>query len=192
MMHLAVLGSTRGTDMQAIIDAIDDGRLDARIEIVISNRKHAGILEKARVSGIPWVYLPAMKGMDRESYDQTVSQALERYQVDLILLIGYMRIVSPRFCRRWEDRLVNVHPSLLPEFAGGMDEDVHQAVLDAGKQETGCTVHLVTEEVDGGPILLQKRCRVEKGETQESLKKKVQRLEGEALIEVVERFERSL
>jgi folate-dependent phosphoribosylglycinamide formyltransferase PurN len=101
-----------------------------------------------------------------------------------------MRILSPWFCSHWHGRTLNVHPSLLPEFAGGMDSDVHEQVLAAGKQETGCTVHLVTAEVDSGPVIIQKRCRVEPEDTPLTLKKRVQRLEGAALIEAVEQYRR--
>ena len=101
-----------------------------------------------------------------------------------------MRILSDEFVDQWWGKILNVHPSLLPEFAGGMDLNVHQAVLDAGKKKTGCTVHLVTREVDGGPIVQQLSCEVDKGETCESLKAKVQDLEGVALIDSVKMFAR--
>ena len=189
---IAVLGSTRGTDMQAIIDAIAGGSLAAEITVVISDRKRAGILERARDHKIEAVHIPARSGgvrKEREEYDREVDAVLQRHKPEIILLIGYMRIVSPWFCSQWADRLVNVHPSLLPDFAGGMDGDVHSAVIAAGRKETGCTVHLVTEEVDGGPILLQKRCPVLPEDTPDTLKARVQQLEGEALIEVIKEYE---
>jgi folate-dependent phosphoribosylglycinamide formyltransferase PurN len=99
-----------------------------------------------------------------------------------------MRILSPWFCDRWRGRLINVHPSLLPDFAGGMDQDVHRAVLESHRTQTGCTVHLVTSDVDAGPILLQKRCPVRLGDTPDTLKARVQDLEGKALLEVIEGF----
>ena len=97
-----------------------------------------------------------------------------------------MRILSAGFCQKWRDRLLNVHPSLLPKYAGGMDINVHENVLRNGDKETGCTIHFVTEDVDGGPILIQKRCSVNIGDTVETLKTKVQRLEGEAFIESIQ------
>jgi phosphoribosylglycinamide formyltransferase-1 len=97
-----------------------------------------------------------------------------------------MRILSAEFCREWRDRLLNVHPSLLPKYAGGMDTNVHKDVLNNGETETGCTIHFVTDEVDGGPILIQKKCNVEPNETVETLKTKVQKLEGEAFIEAIQ------
>merc|ERR1711871_1524234 len=153
----------------------------------VSNRATAPILERAANHGIPHVHLSA-QGLSREQFDANVSDALRGYGVDLVLLIGYMRILSPFFCSTWENRCLNVHPSLLPEFAGGMDVDVHQQVIEAGRKETGCTIHWVTEQVDGGPIVVQKRCSVDPDDTPETLKAKVQRLEGVAFIESIERF----
>jgi formyltetrahydrofolate-dependent phosphoribosylglycinamide formyltransferase len=186
-LRLGVLGSTRGTDMQAVIDEIEAGRLNARIVLVVSNKADAGILDRARRHGIPATNVGA-KGKTREVFDGEVTTLLEDAGVELVLLIGYMRIVSAAFCQRWADRCMNVHPSLLPDFAGGMDLEVHSAVIQAGKPESGCTVHFVTEEVDGGPIVVQERTPVEPGETPESLKAKVQKLEGVAFIKAIQRF----
>eukprot|EP00466_Bigelowiella_natans_P019761 jgi/Bigna1/48989/estExt_Genewise1.C_370036 len=195
-LKVAVLGSTRGTDLQAIIDNIHEpGSKDpSKIDVccVISNRSKAGILERATKYKIPNKFVSA-KGEDgklvsREIYDERVEDAMRPYAPDLILLIGYMRIVSGAFCQRWERRLINVHPSLLPKFAGGMDGDVHAAVLKAKEKETGCTVHFVEEKVDAGEILVQKACSVDPTDTPDSLKAKVQALEGQALIEAIEMF----
>ncbi|MBI4250054.1 phosphoribosylglycinamide formyltransferase [Candidatus Uhrbacteria bacterium] len=183
-MKLAILGSTKGTDMEAIIAAIKDGILDASIEVVASDRKDAFILERAKRHGIPAFFLDP-KGKTRETFDNDLKQLLQRFKPDVILLIGYMRILSVGFVREFKDKIINVHPSLLPAFAGGMDLNVHQAVLDAGVAKTGCTVHLVDEGVDTGKILLQKKCDVLQNDTAETLKQKVQQLEGETLIEVL-------
>lgn len=188
-IKLAILGSTRGTDLQAIIDAIESGELNASIEIVISNKKDAYILERAKNHNLPAVYVPAKKEETREEYDQKLINQLTNYPIDLILLIGYMRIVSPLFINAYRGKIINVHPSLLPKFAGGMDLNVHEEVLKAGEKETGCTIHLVNETVDGGKILLQKKCAIEPGETVGSLKAKVQKLEGEAFIEVIKMYQ---
>ena len=115
-----------------------------------------------------------------------LSAVLREYQVDLLVLIGYMRILSHAFVSEWQDKIINVHPSLLPAFAGKMDLEVHEAVLAAGVPETGCTVHYVTKEVDAGPIILQKKCVVEPGELPASLKVRVQQLEGAALVEAID------
>lgn len=191
-VRIGVLGSTRGTDLQAIIDAIGQGRLLAEISIVLSDRRSAYILERARDHGIPAQYISIWAPIDqqkvrksREQFDAEVTARLEQAKVDVVLLIGYMRIVSAAFCERWSGRLLNVHPSLLPDFAGGMDGDVHAAVLASGRTETGCTVHQVTAEVDAGPVLVQSRCPVVSTDTPETLKARVQGLEGEALIRAI-------
>lgn len=186
-IKLGILGSTKGTDLQALLDAIENGRLHATVSVVVSNRKNAFILERARKHNIPSAYI-SHKNKSREEFDREVSAELEKYGVDIVLLIGFMRILSPWFCRRWQDRIFNVHPSLLPKYAGGMDMNVHEEVLINNEKETGCTIHLVTEEVDAGPIILQKRCPVDPNDTPDTLKTKVQNLEGEAFIEVIERL----
>lgn len=182
--RFGVLGSTRGTAFAPVVAAWRNGELGCDPAVVLSNRRKAGIREKASQGGIPFEHLP--KGdLDRESYDQFLHQRMEAHQVDFILLIGWMRILSTAFVRQWWERIVNVHPSLLPRHAGLMDLEVHQAVLEAGDSETGCTLHLVDEGVDSGPILIQKRCPVQPNDSAESLKEKVQSLEGEAFIELL-------
>ncbi len=184
MIRLGILGSTRGTNLQALINAIEKKTLDASIEMVISNKESAYILNRAKTQGLSARYIP-VNGLTREQYDAELSAALKASQVDLVVLIGYMRLLSADFVKTWQHRVINVHPSLLPAFAGKMDLDVHQAVLDAGHQQTGCSIHYVTEEVDAGPLLVQKTCPVLAGDTAETLKQRVQALEGEALIEAI-------
>lgn len=184
---IAVLASTRGTDMKAIINAIERKELDAEIACVISNKPDNYALERARKHGIEAIFI-SPKRKTREEFDKAVSAELEKRDVKLILLIGYMRLLSPWFVRKYHRRVMNIHPSLLPEFAGGMDSDVHQAVLDAGKKKTGCTLHWVTEEVDAGPIIAQKEVPVLENDTSETLKEKVQKAEQELLIEEIKNF----
>ena len=117
-----------------------------------------------------------------------MTSTLKEHNVDLILLIGFMRILSSTFCKNWSGKILNVHPSLLPKYAGGMDTNVHEEVLKNNDEETGCTIHLVTDEVDGGPIIIQKKCKVDSNDTIDSLKSKVQSLEGEAFLEVIPMF----
>jgi phosphoribosylglycinamide formyltransferase-1 len=114
-----------------------------------------------------------------------MTTVLNTHGVDLVLLIGFMRILSPQFCRVWQNKLLNVHPSLLPKYAGGMDTNVHEEVLKNGDAETGCTIHFVTEEVDGGPILIQKKCPIFSNDNVDTLKVKVQALEGLAFVEAI-------
>ena len=183
-MRLAVLGSTNGTDLVPVVGAERSGSLSASVNVVISNNESSGILKKARHYGIE-NYFICHKNKKRGVFDFEMSQILENKKIDLILLIGFMRILSPGFVDRWGGKIINVHPSLLPKYAGGMNNDVHESVLAAGDKETGCTIHLVTKEVDGGPILLQKSCPVFENDSVESLKERVQELEGKAFIEVI-------
>ena len=185
MIRLGVLGSTKGSDLQAVLDAIHNDALDAAVVVVVSNRENSYILERARNHNIPDVFVPH-KGKTRNEFDREITTALLKHNADLVLLIGFMRILSKEFCRKWQDRLLNVHPSLLPKYAGGVDTNVHEKVLRNGDMETGCTIHFVTEEVDAGPILIQKKCVVTRADTVESLKTKVQQLEGLAFIEAIE------
>ena len=185
MIRLGVLGSTRGTDLEAILSAIKNKRLSAEVSVVISNRENAYILARAKNHNVPSFFI-SHKDTSREEFDKDVTTILKQYNVELVLLIGFMRILSTRFCQAWRDRVLNVHPSLLPKYAGGMDMNVHEEVLKNGDHETGCTIHLVTETVDGGPILVQKRCTVATDETIATLKSKVQALEGGAFIEAIQ------
>jgi phosphoribosylglycinamide formyltransferase-1 len=184
MLRLGILGSTRGTNMLALISAIQHKQLSAEIVIVISNKQDAIILQRAQQHQLPAKFIDP-KNISRIDYDKKISKMLAAYQVDLIVLVGYMRILSAKFIAEWRNRVINVHPSLLPAFAGGIDQDVHQAVLKSGLKETGCTIHWVTEEVDAGPVIVQKKCPVFLNDTVETLKKRVQGLEGEALVEAV-------
>ena len=185
MLKLGVLGSTRGSAMQAIIDAIAQQALPAQLAVVLSNRPEAIILQRAQNHHIPNQFINP-DGLSREDYDQRLSAVLSQHQVDYVVLIGYMRILSAAFIADWRHKVINIHPSLLPAFANKMDKAVHEAVLNARVLETGCTVHEVTEEVDAGPILLQKKCPVLPDDTVESLKARVQSLEGSALIDTIQ------
>jgi phosphoribosylglycinamide formyltransferase 1 len=185
-LSIAILGSTKGTTLQPIIDTIELQNLAARIELVVSNKCDAPILHRAKKHGIPTACVKR-HGKSRLEYDTEIIARLSACpsQIDLILLIGWMRILSPLFIQAFKGRIVNVHPSLLPKFAGGMDVDVHQAVLDAGETESGCTLHLVDEGVDTGKILIQKKYTIKPNETPDSLKKNVQALEGQAFVELL-------
>jgi phosphoribosylamine--glycine ligase/phosphoribosylglycinamide formyltransferase/phosphoribosylformylglycinamidine cyclo-ligase/phosphoribosylamine--glycine ligase/phosphoribosylformylglycinamidine cyclo-ligase len=187
-VRVALVGSTRGSSSQLTIDAIKAGSLNAQIVIVASNKSDAGILERAKNEGLRGVHVPCKKGTPRAEYDAELTRVLRDEGVDLVMLVGFMRIVSPEFCQAWDHRCINIHPSLLPKHAGGMDLEVHKAVLDAKETESGCTVHVVTEEVDGGPVVVQRAVPVTAEDTPESLKAKVQAEEGPALLEAVRAF----
>ena len=187
MIRLGVLGSTRGSDLVPIVEAINSGKLRASVEVIISNNKNSLILEKAEKYKIPSAFI-SHKGKERLVFGREVDKKLSEKKVDLVLLIGFMRILSKEFVRSWEGQIINVHPSLLPKYAGGINNDVHRDVLQAKDKETGCTIHLVTSEVDRGPIVVQKKCVVLKTDTVDSLKERVQSLEGVAFIEAINKM----
>ncbi|KAL3919897.1 MAG: hypothetical protein SGILL_003523 [Bacillariaceae sp.] len=188
-LRIGVLGSTRGSALLPVMEACASGALDAEIVAVVSNKAAAPILEKGRSLGKTIISkFISSKGLSRSEYDAECTSVLVGAGVEYVLCVGYMRILSNAFCKFWAGRCINVHPSLLPLHAGGMDLAVHQAVLDAGEQETGCTIHEVTETVDGGPVLIQKKVSVSKDDTAESLKAKVQPLEGIAFVEAIQSY----
>jgi phosphoribosylglycinamide formyltransferase-1 len=178
------LGSTRGTAVVPIAEAILSGELSASIKIIITNSKDAPIADKAKKYGVDFSFIEHKK-KSRECFDEQISKKLLEKEVDLVLLIGFMRILSKSFISKWDKKILNVHPSLLPKYAGGMNNNVHKSVLKNKDAETGCTVHLVTAEVDEGPILVQKKCCALGSDTVETLKKRVQKLEGDALIQAI-------
>ena len=188
MLKLAVLGSTRGTDLDAIVSAIDEGILNATIKLVISNKENAYILKRAEKNDIKSMFL-SDNSVTREEYGNLLNKIFIDNNVDIVLLIGFMRILSKSFCKKWNNKILNVHPSLLPKYAGGINNNVHRDVLKNKDSETGCTIHYVTANVDSGPILIQKKCEVQPGDTIESLKDRVQHLEGQAFIEALHLIE---
>jgi phosphoribosylglycinamide formyltransferase-1 len=188
-LRIAVLGSTRGTDMESVVDAVRNGKLNAQIAIVISDRKDAYILERAKNYGIPALFINPKNFKRREDFDKEIIQKLNEEKIDLVLLIGYMRILSSLFIREFKNRIMNIHPSLLPAFAGGMDLNVHMLVIDQGIKITGCTLHFVDEGTDTGPIILQEAVKVKENDTPESLKKRVQEAEQKVIVEAVRLFQ---
>lgn len=186
-LNIGVLASTKATDLQAVIDEINSKRLEANIAVLISDKADAYCLERARNSNIEAVFISA-KGKTREQFDAEAISVLEKHNVDLILLIGYMRFLSPLFVEKYRNKIMNIHPSLLPAFAGGMDKNVHQEILNHGVKVTGCTLHFVDEGADTGPIILQKAVLVSENETVDSLKEKVQKMEQETIIEAIKLF----
>ena len=185
MLRIGILASTKGTDMQAVIDAISSKQLNAVISVVVSNKEDAYALERAKNNNINAVFLEP-KGKDREQYDKEIAKVLEQNNVDLILLIGYMRFLSPWFVNKYKNKIMNIHPSLLPKYAGGMDRDVHAEVLKNNEKVTGATLHFVDEGADTGPIILQKEVKIEKNETINSLKEKVQNAEQEIIVKAID------
>ena len=165
MKRLAILLSGRGSNFEAIADSIRQGRLPARIEVVASNLASAAGLEKARRRGLKTLVIPS-RGVPREDYDRSLVYELKRHGVDLVCLAGFMRILSPVFVRSFPNRILNIHPSLLPAFPGLHPQ---RQALEYGVRYSGCTVHLVDEGVDSGPILLQAAVPVLESDDEESL-----------------------
>lgn len=186
-MNLAVFASTKGTDLQAVIDAIKSGDLEGvHLKFVLSHKADAYAMERARKAGVKTVFLDP-KGKTREEYDAECLKLCQERHIDLILFIGYMRLVTKILIEPYRNRILNIHPSLLPKYPG-MDLDVHKAVLEAGEKETGCTLHFVDEGADTGPIYIQKKLALREGETPESLKERVQKLEQEVILEGIKKM----
>lgn len=193
-MNICVLASTNGTDLQAIIDEMKAGKMPGiELKFVLVDREDCGAAEKAKKAGIPLIFLnplgPDGKKLEREAYDRLLATQCQAYGIDLIVLVGWMRILSPWFVRQFPKKIVNVHPSLLPKYPG-MDLNVHEEVLKNAEKESGMTIHYVDEGVDTGEILLQKTVVIEQGETVDSLKKKVQELEKFWYPEVIRRLQK--
>jgi len=167
---LAVLISGEGSNLQAIIDAIYTGTLDASIEIVISNKASANGLNRARQAGIPAVVVAPVKGQTREEYDQCLLATLGPCAPDLVVLAGFMRILSANFVHAFANKIINIHPSLLPAYKG---MNTHQRVLDAGESYHGATVHFVTEELDDGEIIIQSRIKINPDDDAQTLQQRV-------------------
>ena len=169
MTRLGILISGRGSNFEAIASQIEAGLLDATIAVVISNRADAPGLEAARRRNLEAVALPS-KGLDREVYDRMLVEELRKHSVEFVCLAGFMRLLSATFIRQYPNRILNIHPSLLPAFPG-LDAQ-HQA-LEHGVKITGCTVHFVDEELDAGPIVMQTAVPVLDGDTVESLSARI-------------------
>jgi phosphoribosylglycinamide formyltransferase-1 len=167
--RLGVLLSGRGSNFEAIARSIQEGRLDAEIAVVISNRPEAAGLARARELGLTAVSIPS-KGVERQAYDRSVAEELQRHGVELVVLAGYMRLLSGYFIREFPQRIVNIHPSLLPSFPG-LDAQ-HQA-LEHGVKFSGCTVHFVDEDLDSGPIIRQAVTPVQDDDTAETLSARI-------------------
>jgi phosphoribosylglycinamide formyltransferase-1 len=167
---IAVLVSGRGSNLQSIIDVVADGRLEVRIAAVISNRALAPALERAREAGIEALYLDPRAYPDRDGYDAAIVAALFERRVQLVCLAGFMRLVGPRVLQAFHNRILNIHPSLLPSFPG---LDAQRQALEHGVRVSGATVHLVTSQLDAGPIVLQASVPVLDSDTVETLSARI-------------------
>jgi phosphoribosylglycinamide formyltransferase-1 len=184
LKKLGILLSGRGSNFEAIADSIQTGKLHAEIAIVISNRADAPGLESAKRRGLNAVLIPS-KGRVREEHDADVIAALHHAQVDLICLAGYMRLLSTHFIQAFPNRIINIHPSLLPACPG---MDAQKQALEFGVRVTGCTVHFVDEHLDNGPIILQKTVPVLDGDDVHTLSARILEQEHAAYSEAIELF----
>jgi phosphoribosylglycinamide formyltransferase-1 len=169
-MPIVVLISGRGSNLQSIIDSVAAGDLPVEIRAVISNRPGVQGLQRASQAGIATQVVDHRHYPDRAAFDAALQVAIDDYRPELVALAGFMRILTPAFVHHYRGRIINIHPSLLPEFPG---LNTHQRVLDAGRAVTGATIHFVTEEMDGGPAILQARVPVVAGDDAESLAARV-------------------
>lgn len=180
--RLVVLISGSGSNLQSFIDSVADGRLPAQIAAVISNRPDAYGLERARRANIPVEVLDHRTFADRAAFDAALSARIDAYRPDAVILAGFMRILTDGFVQHYAGRLLNIHPSLLPRYPG---LDTHARAIAAGDSEHGCSVHFVTGELDGGPVVAQTRVPVLPGDTPDTLRARVQQAEHTLFPEVV-------
>ncbi|WP_413113907.1 phosphoribosylglycinamide formyltransferase [Thaumasiovibrio sp. DFM-14] len=175
MKKIVVLISGSGSNLQAILDACEQGTIaDSQVVAVISNKETAYGLERARQAGVDAISVSASDFDGRESFDQALADKIDHYDPDLVILAGYMRILSPNFVRRYLGRMLNIHPSLLPKYPG---LHTHQRALDAGDKEHGTSVHFVTEELDGGPVILQAKVPIFDNDDVDEIQARVQQQE---------------
>jgi phosphoribosylglycinamide formyltransferase-1 len=184
-MKLAVLASGFGSNLQAIMEAVDRGGIEATLELVLSDNENAYALERARSRGIEAIYLNPGKYGDRAAYDGAIVALLREREIELVILAGFMRILSPAFVREYRGRIMNIHPSLLPSFPGV--DGVRQA-LDYGVKVSGCSVHFVDEGLDTGPIILQEAVPVFDHDTVETLQQRIHEVEHRLYRQAIQLF----
>ena len=181
-LRLVVLISGEGTNLQAILYQCETGAIPASVQAVISNQADASGLRRAAAANIPVHVILTSHNTAREDYDRALNAVMERYSPELVLLAGFMRILSDGFVRQYRERLLNIHPSLLPKYPG---LHTHRRVLEDGEQEHGCSVHFVTEELDGGPVIAQIKVPVRSDDTEASLRERVLHQEHRLYSEVI-------
>ena len=181
-LPIAVLVSGNGSNLQAIIDAAAGGTLDARVVQVVSDRPGVPALERARAAGIPATTVRPADYPDREAWTAALGRALDASGAGLVVLAGFMKVLDAALVRRWAGRMLNVHPSLLPKYRG---LHTHRRALEAGDEVHGTSIHFVTEELDGGPVILQARIPVRPGDDEASLNARIQAREHEVYPEVI-------
>lgn len=190
MLNIAVFISGGGTNLQAIIDAVKENKINGKIKLVFSNRKNAYGLIRAQNESIDTFYLNRKKFFSSEKYDERILEELERKNIDLIVLAGYLNILSLKLVSKYSNRIINIHPSLIPSFCGDgfYGENVHKAVIKSGVKFTGATTHFVDENVDTGAIILQDVVPVLINDDFETVAKRVLEIEHEILVKTVKAF----
>ncbi|HKO51877.1 MAG TPA: phosphoribosylglycinamide formyltransferase [Polyangiaceae bacterium] len=181
-LNLGVLVSGVGSNLQAILDAISAGTLNARVKLVIANRPGAPALERARAAGVRALTIPHKDFPTREAFDAALVSALRAADVNWVVLAGFMRVLTPQFLKAYPGRVINIHPSLLPAFPG---VDATKQALDYGVKLTGCTVHFVDHGVDSGRIIAQRAVPVEAGDDLSSLARRIHGVEHELFVNVL-------
>ncbi len=171
MKNIVVLISGNGSNLQAVIDACENGSIEGKVSAVFSNKADAYGLERAKRSGIDARAVSHKDFESREAFDLALMGEIDQYQPDLIILAGYMRILSEEFVRHYMGKMINIHPSLLPKYPG---LHTHQRAIDAGDEEHGTSVHFVTEELDGGPVILQAKVPVFENDSADALAERIQ------------------
>ena len=185
MINIGVLASGRGTNLQAIIEAIKEGKIEGRISIVISDNRDAFAFKRAKQNNIETGYINFKSFKNREDYDKKIVEYLKEKDVDLVVLAGYMRILSSYFIKMYKNRIMNIHPALLPSFPG---LHVQRQAVEYGVKVSGCTVHFVDEGVDSGPIILQKAVEVKDNDTEESLAERILKEEHQIYPQAIQLF----
>lgn len=190
MIKIGVLISGGGTNLQAIIDKTLNGKIDGEVALIISNKEDAYGLVRGKEANIKSIFIDPKDFNTMEEYNERLAEEFQNMDVDLIVLAGYLKVLSKELTDKFMYRIINIHPSLIPSFCGNgyYGDYVHQCVLDRGVQYTGATVHFVDEGTDTGPIILQKVVEVDEDETLDSLKKKVLEVEHEILVKAVSLF----
>ena len=185
MINIGVLASGRGTNLQAIIEAVKEGKIEGKISIVVSDNQDAFALKRAEQNNIETQYINFKSFKNREDYDKKVVECLKEKEVELVVLAGYMRILSPYFIRTYKNKIINIHPALLPSFPG---LHAQRQAVEHGVKVSGCTVHFVDEGVDLGPIILQKAVEVKDDDTEESLAERILKEEHQIYPRAIQLF----
>ncbi len=190
MKNIVVFASGSGSNFQAVIEAAESGEIECTITGLITNNESAGAIEKAEEAGIPFRIMKPSEYRNPDEYAEALSSQLDKWQPDLIVLAGYLAKIPAPIIRRYPEKIINIHPSLLPKYGGKgyYGERVHKAVMEAGETQSGCTVHFVNEVYDDGPIIAQKKVDVYPGDTPKTLAGRILKEEHKLLPSVIQKI----